>query len=121
MTMKKLILSFLTLLLTMTVSADTDTTISLSVDSMVLFGNQLAQLTQQVDIGVHNDTAEDFEGRLWLMAFNQDDGNLTPCLDTLITIKARTARQLLLYTALPEGRLQLRLTTDADGQKCAST
>ncbi|MBO7139188.1 MAG: hypothetical protein J6W19_01230 [Prevotella sp.] len=119
--MNKLTLSLFALLFTMTASAASGDASALRTDSMVVYGPRLAQLTHQVDVSLRNNAAEDFEGRLWLMAVNKADDSLTPCLDTLITIKSRSSRQLILHTVLPEGKLQLRLATDADGQKSAAT
>ena len=121
--MKTLTLTLLGLLLSLTAGADTGAAAdsALGVDSIRLYGNQVAQLTQKIDLSVHNRAAADFEGRLYLTALNLDDDRLSPCLDTLVSVKAGSSRQLLLYTVLPQGRLQLRLSTDAGGRECVGT
>ena len=127
--MKKLILSFFCQLLTMAADATTN---DISVDSITIYGNRLAQLTQQVEVGMRNNAATDYEGRLYLLAYNRSDGSLTLCLDTLITITAFGERGRLVgvdlgrltlnvYPVFPEGNLEMRLSTDAEGQQVIST
>ncbi len=116
--MKKLILSFFCLLLTMTADAATN---DISVDSIAIHGNRLAQLTQQVEVSMRNNAATVFEGRLYLLACDRSDGSLTPCLDTLVSITAFGRLTLMLYPVFPEGDLELRIASDADGEQVICT
>lgn len=119
--MKKHFLSLLCLLPALTVHAASCGAFPIVADSIVLYGNCLAGLAQRVEIGMHNATDADYEGRLYLLACNMADGSITPCTDTLVSVEAHSGSALLLYPALPEGRLELRLSTDADGTQCIAT
>ncbi|MGX8695481.1 MAG: hypothetical protein ACSW8D_03765 [Prevotella sp.] len=119
--MKKHILTMLCLLLTAPASAALGNANVLITDSMVIVGNCLAQMKQQVEVNVRNTSGADVEAHLFLLACHQVDHSLTQCLDTLVTIKARSSRDLLLYPCLPEGDLELRLTCDAAGQQVIGT
>ncbi len=113
--MKKCLLLIFCMLTAMTSSAVTRGTDVLGVDSIALYGNRLAQMIQVVQVGVRNTTAADYAGRLYLTAYDKNNGKLIPCLDTLINLKGYEVRQLLLRSALPEGEFQVRITTDAEG------
>ncbi|MCR5680629.1 MAG: hypothetical protein K6G08_10555 [Prevotella sp.] len=115
--MKKQLLSLLCLLSAMTATAATSSPSGLSVDSISINGNFIAQLSQHVEISIRNTSDTDFEGRLYMLALNKSDGSLTPSLDTLVSIKASKSLWFTLYPTLPEGDLELRLATDADGQQ----
>ena len=123
--MKKLFISFTALLLTAAVvghasqraAAATTPIGSLTVDSVVIWGNLLAGLAQRIEVGMHNPSATDYEGRLYLLAYNKGDGRLTTCMDTLFSLKSHSGHSLLLYPSLPEGELELRVTADAEGRQ----
>lgn len=119
--MKKQILFLLCLLLTLTADAAKCGGCPLETDSIVLYGNCLAGLAQRVEIGLHNDTDADYEGRLFLSVCNMADGSVKPCTDTLVSVKAHSGSTLLLYPALPEGCHELCLSTDAEGTQCIAT
>ena len=115
--MKKMTLSILALLFSVTAGAANE----LVCDSLVVSGNCMAQLSQRVETSLRNNSDCAYEGRLYLSVHNKDNGNLTLCLDTLITIAANKVQQLVLYPTLPEGNLELRLTTDVGGQQVMGT
>jgi len=105
------------MLLTFTANAATGDGSMLMVDSINISGNQLSQLSQKVELSVCNPSDEDYEGHFYLITYDRADESLTLCVDTLVAIEAYSSLQLLLYPRLPEGKLELRLTTDAEGQQ----
>ena len=111
--MKKLLISIFGALLSMTAQA-IDAPLA---DSISVYGNHLAQLTQLVEIALRNPSDTDYEGRLYLLVCNKSNGSVTPCCDTLVTVKAQNACLLWLKCSLPEGDLELRLSADANGQQ----
>lgn len=120
--MKKLFLFIVGLLIAMTADATTGDASVLNVDSISnLFGNRLAQLTQLIDIGLRNTSSTDYEGRLYLLAYDKAADELHPCKDTLVVVKAYATQQLLLACSLPEGNLELRLAADAEGRQVVGT
>lgn len=119
--MKKQILYLAVLLLSLPAASAANSASPLSADSITVSGNLMALLAQQVVIGVHNTSATDYEDRLYLHAFRTEDQSSVTCLDTLVTISAGSFTELTLYTPLPEGHLQLRLTTDAAARQVVGT
>ena len=111
--MKKLMITIFGILLSMTAAAAD----MLVADSISVYGNHLAQLTQLVEIALRNPSDTDYEGRLYLLVCDKSNGSVTPYGDTLVTVKANYAGQLWLKCSLPEGDLELRLSTDAEGQQ----
>ncbi len=117
MMIKKLYFSLFCLLLSMTADAATGDASVLKVDSISLYGNRLAQLTQYIETSVCNTSGTDYEGRLYLQVLDKGSANLIPCLDTLVMVESYSSRSLTLNSVLPEGSLELRLAADAEGQQ----
>ena len=111
--MKKLLISIFAAFFCINATA----TNMLSVDSMKIYGNHLANLSQRLVANIRNNTESGFEGHIYLMALNKSDGSVTTCLDTLFVVSAFNCRTLEFFPALPEGDFELRLSTDADGQQ----
>lgn len=111
--MKKLLISIFAAFFCINATA----TNMLSVDSMKISGNHLANLSQRLVANIRNNTESGFEGHIYLMALNKNDGSVTTCLDTLFAVSSYNSRTLEIFPALPEGDFELRLSTDADGQQ----
>lgn len=113
--MKKLFFSIIALMLTVTASASAGTT--LTCDSIVLRGNNIAELTQYIGIHLRNYTDADISTRLCLLVNNHTDGSRTVCVDTVVDVQENFNRMLDFYRTLPEGDLTLTLATDAEGEQ----
>ena len=111
--MKKLLISIFAAFFCINATA----TNMLSVDSMKISGNHLANLSQRFVANIRNNTESGFEGHIYLLALNKSDGSVTTCLDTLFAVSSFNCRTLEIFPALPEGDFELRLSTDADGQQ----
>ena len=111
--MKKLLISIFAAFFCINATA----TNMLSVDSMKISGNHLANLSQRFVANIRNNTESGFEGHIYLLALNKNDGSVTTCLDTLFAVSSYNSRTLEFFHALPEGDFELRLSTDADGQQ----
>lgn len=111
--MKKLLISIFAAFFCINATA----TNMLSVDSMKIYGNHLANLSQRLVANIRNNTESGFEGHIYLLALNKNDGSVTTCLDTLFAVSSYNSRTLEFFHALPEGDFELRLSTDADGQQ----
>ena len=108
--MKKLLISIFAAFFCINATA----TNMLSVDSMKIYGNHLANLSQRLVANIRNNTESGFEGHIYLLALNKNDGSVTTCLDTLFAVSSYNSRTLEFFHALPEGDFELRLSTDAD-------
>lgn len=115
--MKKFFLSIVILLLAVTASAAADNGSLLSCDSLVIRGNNIAQLTQNIVVYLRNNTDSDFSGRLFFLADNHTDGSHTVFVDTLVSVEPYFFSILDLYVTLPEGDLTLSMATDAEGEQ----
>lgn len=113
--MKKNLLFIIAMLTLLTSSASAEDGITLTCDSIVLRGNNIAELTQYIGIHLSNYTDADISTRLYLLANNHTDGSRTVYIDTLVDVQAHFHRILDLYCPLPEGDLTLTLATDTEG------
>ena len=111
--MKKLLISIFAAFFCINATA----TNMLSVDSMKISGNHLANLSQRLVANIRNNTESGYEGHIYLLALNKNDGSVTTCLDTLFAVSSYNSRTLDFFHALPKGDFELRLSTDADGQQ----
>ena len=102
----------------MTVTANAGTTDDagvLRIDSLSFYGNRIAMMTQYLEVSVSNSSNDTYEGHWYLLARDVNTGSRTLCLDTLMTLPAQSFYMKRLYCQLPEGDLELLLTTDAEG------
>ena len=111
--MKKLLISIFAAFFCISATA----TNMLSVDSMKIYGNHLANLSQHLVANIRNNTESGYEGHIYLLALNKSDGSVTTCIDTLFAVSSYNSRTLEFFPALPKGDFELRLSTDADGQQ----
>lgn len=111
--MKKLLISIFAAFFCINATA----TNMLSVDSMKISGNHLANLSQRLVANIRNNTESGYEGHIYLLALNKSDGSVTTCIDTLFAVSSYNSRTLEIFPALPEGDFELRLSTDPDGQQ----
>ena len=119
--MKKFLFSIVAMLTALTSGASAEDGITLTCDSIVLRGNNIAELTQNIGIHLSNYTDADISTRLYLLVNNHTDGIRTVCVDTLVDIQAHFHRIFDLYRPLPEGDLTLTLATDAEGTQTLGT
>ena len=116
--MKKIVFSCLMLLLCVTANAATTSDAeALYVDSIRIYGNHLAMLTQHMEVHMSNPSASAFERRLYLQAHDKATGQQTLYADMLMALDGSLWAVLRLDCQLPEGTHELTVSTDEEGQQ----
>ena len=90
----------------------------LHVDTMGVEGPMMGGLTHLVEFNLRNNSDEDFEGHIYLLARDRVTGVQTVCADTLYQVQAGNLWDgLSLLCQLPEGDLCFFVATDREGEK----
>ena len=114
--MKRLLLFTVSLFTAVELSAQSGSADMITADSVSVYGNRLALMTQRLEVTLLNSSSSPCEMPFFLLAENAQTGEHTVCADTTVRIGGVSATTLRLPFRLPEGHYRLQAAADAEGQ-----